>query len=146
MDRASGGDRARDFQSDRLRVGIITTDEDVLVGTLPVGELGGCEGVHARDDRAIESGLEALGERRRLRASEATPAFVIRSSAAIDSNGVVPIAARSDLAVSRALSAVVVSTMKSAALTAFSFVPAATPIAVAAAWARSASREPITTL
>ena len=84
------------------------------------------------------------------RQSASTPSFVNDSSAATERTGVVPIAARSERAVSTAPSALVVRTTRSAARTASSFVAPSTPASsppssVAAAPARSASRDPITT-
>ena len=126
VDRAARGDLPGELEHERLRLGVVAADERVLVRRLLAAEVRGRERVEAGDHRPVDARPGSWPRSTSPRPSGKTPSFVNESSAATESTGVVPIASRSERAVSTAPSAFVVRTTRSAARAASSFVAPST--------------------
>ena len=144
VERASGDHLARKIERKRLGLGIVSTDEGVLVRRLLSAQARGRERVKAGKYRRVQLFLQPLGKRSSS-GDGSTPRGVKRSSEATERTGVLPIALRSSRAASSAASAFTARTTRSAARTASSFAAPSTPSSAAAEAARSRSREPMTT-
>ena len=144
VDGAARDEPARELERELLRDLVVAADERVLVGRR-LGEVRGRERVQAGGDGRVELGLDPLRDRGRLVVGMTPPGPNV-SSAQTERTGVEPIDWRSSRAVSSAASALTAKTTRSTPRTASSFEAPVAPSGSAASRARSASREPITTV